>query len=138
MSGGTAPTTWTNAGNVTTVTISSLTKGTAYTFNVRAVNAVGAGPHATVDETPSGKPGPVRNLTATGRAGSIMLDWDEPADNGGSAIARYEVQKYNAATTNWGPAYSGPDTSLHRSQRHRRRHDRVPCPCLQRQRQRPQ
>jgi len=110
-SSGTAPTTWTNAGDVTTVTISSLTKGTAYTFNVRAVNSVGEGPVATVDETPSGKPGSVRNLTATGGAGSIKLDWDEPSDNGGSAIVRYEVQKYNATSTNWGLAYSGADTS---------------------------
>ncbi len=110
-SGGTAPTTWTNAGSVLTVTISNLTKGTAYMFMVRAVNSVGESEAASVSATPSGKPGPVRNLTAAPGAGSIMLDWDEPADDGGSAIVSYEVQKYNATTTNWGAAYSGSDTS---------------------------
>ena len=81
----------------------NLTKGTTYTFNVRAVNSVGASDAATVDETPSGKPGAPQNLTATGGPGSITLTWAAPADDGGSAIARYELQKYDAASTNWKP-----------------------------------
>ena len=101
-SGGTVPTTWTPIGDVLTVTISSLTKGTIYTFNVRAVNSVGEGAVATKDETPSGKPGAPQNLTATGGPGNIALSWDAPADDGGSSIVNYRIEKYDAATTNWG------------------------------------
>ena len=85
-----------------TVTISSLTKGTTYTFNVRAVNSVGEGAVATKDETPSGKPGAVQNLIATGGHGTIKLSWGAPADDGGSAIVNYRIEKYNATSTNWG------------------------------------
>ena len=88
------------------MTISSLTKGTTYTFNVRAVNSVGAGPVATVDKTPSGKPGPVQNLTATPGHGEITLSWNEPSDNGGSAIVYYEVEKYNSSTSTWDHEFS--------------------------------
>ena len=100
-SGGTEPTNWTPAGDVTTLTIDTLTKGTTYTFKVRALNSVGAGPVATRDETPSGKPGAPQNLTATGGRGSITLSWDAPADDGGSTIVNYRIEKYNASTTNW-------------------------------------
>ena len=117
--GGTAPTTWMNAGDVTTVTIDTLTKGTTYTFNVRAVNSVGASDAATVDETPSGKPGAPQNLTATGGAGRITLSWDAPADDGGSPILNYRIEKYNASTTNWdhlttvsGTTTEHPDTNV--------------------------
>ena len=56
------------------MTISSLTKGTTYTFNVRAVNSVGAGDTvSSVDATPSGKPGAPQNLSATGGPGRITL-----------------------------------------------------------------
>ena len=102
-SGGTVPTTWTPIGDVLTVTISSLTKGTNYTFTVRAVNSVGEGAVATVGETPSGKPGPVQNLTARGGPGNITLTWDEPSETGGSAITRYELQKYDTESTEWKP-----------------------------------
>ena len=117
--GGTAPTTWMNAGDVTTVTISNLTKGTTYTFNVRAVNSVGASDAATVDETPSSKPSAPQNLIATGGPGNIMLSWGEPSDTGGSDITKYEVEKYNATSTTWSriasprsPATSYTDNSV--------------------------
>ena len=100
-SGGTAPTDWVDAGNVTTVTIKTLTTGTTYTFNVRAVNSVGASDAATVDETPSGQPGAPQNLTASGGPGSITLSWDAPAADGGSVIVNYRIEKWNATSTNW-------------------------------------
>ena len=53
---GTAPTTWNNAGVVLSVVVSNLTKGTSYTFNVRAMNSVGPGAAATATATPSSKP----------------------------------------------------------------------------------
>ena len=109
--GGTPPDAWEDAGDVLTVDVTGLTNRTEYTFEVRAVNLAGPGAEESATQTPSSKPGSVRNLTATGGAGSVTLDWDEPSDNGGSAIVRYEVQKYNATSTNWDAAYSGADTS---------------------------
>ena len=68
---------------------------------MRALNSVGAGPAATKDETPSGKAGAPKNLTATGGNGIITLSWEVPDDSGGSAIVSYEIQKYDTTTTNW-------------------------------------
>ena len=99
---GTAPQAWPSAGDVLSVTISNLTKGTSYTFNVRAVNSVGEGAVATVTSTPSSKPSAPQNLIATGGPGNITLSWDAPADDGGSAIVNYRIEKYNATSTNWG------------------------------------
>ncbi len=99
---GTAPQTWTSAGDVLSVTISNLTKGTSYTFNVRAVNSIDPGAAATVASTPSSEPSAPQNLIATGGNGIITLSWGAPADTGGSAIANYRIEKYNAASTNWG------------------------------------
>ena len=47
------PATWTSAGMALTATVGSLTNGTPYSFEVRAVNTVGAGPAATTSATPT-------------------------------------------------------------------------------------
>ena len=74
--------------------VSGLTNGTGYTFEVRAVNAVGPGmssnqasgtPRAAVASAP-------RNLTAVPGDAQVKLNWDVPANNGGSAITDYEYQ----------------------------------------------
>ena len=44
---------WTSAGTALTATVGSLTNGTPYSFEVRAVNTVGAGPAATTSATPT-------------------------------------------------------------------------------------
>ena len=114
---GTAPTSWNNAGVVLSVVVSNLTKGTSYTFNVRAMNSVGPGAAASATATPSSKPSMPQNLRATGSHGTITLTWDEPADSGGSAIVSYRVEKYNATSTNWSGVSSGsartyPDSNV--------------------------
>ena len=109
--GGTAPDTWKDAGDVLTVDITGLTNRTEYTFEVRAVNLAGPGAVASATQTPSSKPGPVQNLTATPGHGEVILSWDEPSDNGGSAIVRYEIEKYDASTTNWNRIASKADLS---------------------------
>ena len=45
---------WASAGTSTTATVGSLTNATPYSFQVRAVNTVGAGPAATTSATPAG------------------------------------------------------------------------------------
>ena len=73
-------------------TFSNLANGTEYTFEVRAVNAIGEGPIASVKATPRGAPSAPRNLAASPGDTEVTLTWDPPADDGGSAITGYELQ----------------------------------------------
>ena len=75
-------------------TVSSLTNDTEYTFEVRAVNAVGEGPASRVSATPAvSKPGPVRNLSASAGDESVTLYWEAPLSNGGSSITHYQYRR---------------------------------------------
>ena len=85
-------TSWTPVGDVTTHTVSGLTNGTQYAFEVRAVNAHGAGPAAEVQATPVAVPSAPQDLTATPTTGRIDLAWSVPADEGGSELLRYEIR----------------------------------------------
>ena len=95
---------------VLTCEVSGLTNGTAYTFTVRATNAVGTGqdsdssaavtPSRTV--TAPGAPASVSASTGTA-VGSVSVAWTPPTVNGGAAISAYAVAH--------GPSASGPWTS---------------------------
>ena len=99
--GATATDNWTDVGDVLTATVPNLTNRTEYTFEVRAINPAGPGAAEPKAGTPSSNPSIPQNLTATSGHGTITLSWDEPNDHGGTPIERYEVQKYNATSTNW-------------------------------------
>ena len=84
-------------------TLTDLTNGTEYTFQVRAVNALGYGGVETVRATPAtgggggggsttSAPGAPRNLTAVGEDGEVVLSWDAPASDGGAEITDYEYR----------------------------------------------
>ena len=83
--------------NGTSATVTSLTNGTAYTFTVAAVNAVGTGPASlpSAAVTPSGSaagvPGPPTNVVATAGDAEAALTWAAPVDTGGSPITSYRV-----------------------------------------------
>ena len=83
-------------------TVSGLTNLTKYTFEVRAVNAIGEGRSSAVDGTPAsatpGKP----ELTAIPGDGQVHLTWPDPND---SSIDRY-VYRWEVASANF------PDTWL--------------------------
>ena len=84
---------WTSAGTALTATVGSLTNGTPYSFEVRAVNTVGAGTAATTSATPTAAataPGVPRTLAAAPGDGEAVLTWTAPASTGGEAITRYE------------------------------------------------
>ena len=84
---------WTDAGNDGTKTISGLTNGTAYDFELRAVSDTGAeGASDSDSATPATLPG-APTLSATAAYRSIVLTWTAPADNGGSAVTRYKIQR---------------------------------------------
>ena len=83
---------WTDAGLALTETVTRLTNGQEYRFEVRAVNARGAGPVATATATPSRKPSQPGNLSAAPGNGQVMLTWAAPSSNGGSPITHYEYR----------------------------------------------
>jgi subtilisin family serine protease len=85
----------------TSVTVTGLTNGTAYTFTVTASTASDAGPPsaASAPITPHTVPTAPTGVTATSGEGSATLTWSAPIDNGGSAVTSYTVTAYAGATS---------------------------------------
>ncbi len=73
-----------------TVVVPNLDNGTAYTFEVRATNAVGDGAAATASATPAGTP-PAPTVIAEAGDMMVMLSWTSNGDNG-SPITGWHVQ----------------------------------------------
>jgi len=69
-----------------------------YQYAVSAVNALGEGPRSdNLSAMPVDMPGPVLNLTADGKDGSVQLDWKPPTKDGGSPIKGYRIFKGSTA-----------------------------------------
>jgi hypothetical protein len=90
----------------TSQVVGALTNGTAYTFRVRAVNAIGqsvlSGASAAVTpvaSTPVTAPGAPTNVTATAGDTAATVNWTAPTNTGGAAITEYRVQVRNSANT---------------------------------------
>ena len=88
------------SGSARRVAVSGLTNGTLYAFQVRAVNSVDAGEAAEATATPGRAPTAPTGLAASVESESITVMWDMPADDGGSAIVRYEVN-YRESGGQW-------------------------------------
>ena len=84
--------TWIDAGLDLEETVPGLTNGREYVFEVRAVNSAGPGAPARTAATPLGMPSVPESLTATGGDGEVVLEWTEPADDGGSPVTGYEYR----------------------------------------------
>lgn len=80
------------AGTALSATVTGLANGTAYTFTVRAGNAIGLGPASapSAPVTPRGPPARPGGVTAAGGVRAAAVNWTAPADNG-SAISGYKV-----------------------------------------------
>ena len=96
---------WTGVGTALTATVSGLTGGTRYTFEVRAVSGEGDGAAAsTVAATPSAAtpPGEPRNLSAKPDDARVVLTWHAPDDDGGAPISRYEHRHKETSAVSFG------------------------------------
>ena len=82
------------------MTLSGLTNGVEHTFQVRAVNAIGEGEPATVNQTPGAVPD-APTLSARGGNGTVTLRWDVPTNDGGAPILSYDV-RYRESGASWG------------------------------------
>jgi len=84
----------------TSVTMSGLTNGLAYTFIVTASNALGSsvGSGRSVAVTPLDRPGAPRMGSASPADGGVIVRWSPPVSNGGSAIRAYVVRTYRGTT----------------------------------------
>ena len=92
--------------DVLDTTVGGLTNGTAYTVQLRAVNADGPSEAGTADPaTPVGVPGAPTVLGQVTGNGSIQLSFADPADNGGSAITYYQVSSDDGANWNYAVPY---------------------------------
>ncbi len=94
--GGTAQTVQTFNSTATTETVTGLTNGTAYTFTVAAINAIGTGAQSAASNsvTPATVPGAPTIGTATAGNATATVTWTAPGNNGGAAITGYVVTPY--------------------------------------------
>ena len=77
-------------------TVTGLTNGEAYGFELRAVNASGDGEASSVGATPIAVPNPPQNLMATPGDRRAALEWEKPSN--GVPITRYEYSTDDGTT----------------------------------------
>jgi hypothetical protein len=80
----------------TTLVAGGLTNGTAYTFDVRAVNAAGTGAASprSAAVTPRTLPGAPTIGAPTAGTGSATVRWTPPASDGGAPVTGYGIRVY--------------------------------------------
>ena len=91
---------WAATSSMTAHTVTGLTNGTEYTFEVRAMNAAGNGTAASVKATPKAAavaPGIVQDLEAEPGDAHVMLTWGAPSS--GDAPTGYEFR--SAVDARW-------------------------------------
>lgn len=95
-------TTWSPAPSTNSVTVTGLTTGTAYDFQVAATNSGGTGIFSSILTTtpPYPLPGTPTGLTVGAiTSSSVALSWTAPAS--GAAVVYYQVQYSANAGANW-------------------------------------
>ena len=93
-----------DVGLVTTYTVTGLTNGAQYSFNIRAVNINGPSPSGSPfpDPITGAAPTPPTNLQAQIGDEQVTLTWGPPLDNGGGASTSYEYSTDNINYTQTG------------------------------------
>lgn len=95
-----AATQWQSTGSTATeLELSNLKKGTQYALEVRQVNLKGEGDASalTTFTTLTTLPAASRDLVTTPAVTSVLLEWRESADNGGSPIINHHVSTNGGA-----------------------------------------
>lgn len=96
----------------TSVTISSLTNGSAYDVKVLATNAAGSSAYSsTTSATPRTTPGAPTGLSAVHGDSQVSLTWTAPASNGGNAISDYVVEYKVSVDSTWDTFADGTSTA---------------------------
>ncbi len=90
-------------GNVTSYNDTSVTNGQKYFYTVTAVNSAGESlPSNEASATPATVPNSPTNLTATTVSPTqLNLSWTAPANNGGSTITGYMIERSIDNGTTW-------------------------------------
>ena len=83
---------WRSAGLTHERTVTGLTNGEQYAFEVRARNRVGEGEERRATATPVGRPGAPASLSATAGDAEVVLAWSAPGDDGGTPVTGYEYR----------------------------------------------
>ena len=78
-----------SSATTTTYTVTGLTNGSAYGFELRAVNASGDGKASSVGTTPIAVPDAPTISSATPGDGQVVLAWNDPSDR---SITKYQVR----------------------------------------------
>ncbi|KAG4059859.1 hypothetical protein PC123_g5228 [Phytophthora cactorum] len=85
------------------ITLYGLNQSTTYQVSVQAVNYAGAGVSSTsllIATRPATAPTAPRNIQVlSASSSSVLIQWDSPLDDGGSAIVAYKIYKVSGATT---------------------------------------
>lgn len=89
---------WISAGTTSPVVISGLTNGSAYTVQLRAVNAEGAGTAASKSATPFTVPGAPTITSISPKSTQLLVYFTAPASNGGSTITTYKYSTDGGTT----------------------------------------
>ena len=91
--------------NTVAHTVTGLTGGTAYTFQVRAVNAAGPGAASEESEpaTPTGPPLAPTGFSATAGPVKAALAWTNPSD---TTITKYQYRQSADGGSNWSPDWT--------------------------------
>ena len=108
--------TWTTftdgVSTTTSTTVTGLVNGTAYVFQVAAVNDAGTGSYSSASSsvTPATTPGAPTSVTATPGNASAAVSWTAPASNG-AAITDYVVQSSSDSGSAWSTFADGISSS---------------------------
>ena len=87
---------WTaDAGDDLTETVTGLTNGDPYDFEVRATTSIGTGNSASRSQTPATVPGVTASFSATATHNRVTLSWGAPADDGGAQVSSYRIEFLN-------------------------------------------
>lgn len=93
--------------SATSATVTGLTNGTSYVFQVSASNNVGTGQQSAVSSgvIPATVPGAPTGVSGVGGAGQATVSWTAPVVNGGASISSYTVTSSGGQSCGWS---SGP------------------------------